>query len=102
MSDITLSLSPSGDIRLHLPTGRQRFVDVTASEAGARFIVKILRDQASGKRDDRGYIGEFPTQHIIDAWLRADAQTQAKEAAERARTEASMRGIDLNKVEFKL
>lgn len=98
MTDIRLSLSPSGDIRLTLRDHKDRTLDVPATETGARFIQRILRDAASGRRDQPGYIGTFPTQAIIDQWLRMDRALQR----EAVREEFKEKGIDLAKMEFRL
>jgi hypothetical protein len=100
---LELSLAPSGDLRLHLPSGR--FLDFTDSVGGLRTIKKILSEATAGLCDQRGYIGEFPTQHVIDAWLRQD-QVE-KDLAQKRREEEEReawreRGIDLDKLEIKL
>lgn len=99
---VTLSLAPSGSLRLGLPSGR--FLDVTASEAGVRVIQEVLRNAAEYRRGEerKGYIRAFPTQHVIDTWLRADAKQQAVDAKDRAEAEAASMGIDLQELEFKL
>lgn len=99
---VTLSLAPSGALRLGLPSGR--ILDVTANEAGVRVLQEVLRNAASYKpgEERRGHIRAFPTQHVIDTWLRADARQQAADAKERAEAEAASMGIDLQELEFKL
>lgn len=100
---LELSLAPSGDLRLHLPTGR--FLDFTDTIGGLRTIKKILREAESGLRDQRGYIGKFPTQHIIDAWLRqdkAEKELRTIEAREVEKEEWRERGVDLDRLQIKL
>lgn len=98
MTTINLSLSPTGDLRLTFPEHRERTLDVPATETGARFIQRILRDAASGKRDAPGYVGAFPTQAVIDAWLRVDLASRTAAVKE----EWKEKGIDLDKVEFSI
>lgn len=104
--EISISLSPDGGLRLHLPTGRQRTLDVPATGQGARFIVKMLKSVSEGKRDEPGHIGEFPTQAVVETWLRQDrdarAKAAAKAAAQTARDAAAARGIDLDKLNITL
>lgn len=100
MKSLSLSLAPDGDLRLHLPSGRH--LDVAATEEGVRSLVRILRDNASGVRDQPGYIGEFPTQHVVNAWLRQDAARKQAEAKERAEAEAASLGINLDELDISL
>ena len=99
--ELKLSLAPSGDLRLHV---HNRFIDIRDDVAGIGIIKRILRDADAGIRDQRGYIAEFPTQAVIDAWQKADSIE--KRLAAEARREAEKdewkekRGIDLDKVEF--
>jgi hypothetical protein len=118
MTELRISLSPTGGIRLHLPDQRRtldipiEFQEKVECECcGERFISPIvykpLRDlkrllvEAAGhdpNHPKKGYIGAFPTQAVLDAWLAADAKKQA------ADTEAKWaeKGIDVKALEFKL
>lgn len=99
---VTISLAPSGELRLGPPSGRS--LDVAATGAGLRVVQDILRNAASYKQGEerRGHIREFPTQHVVDTWLREDAKRQAAKAKEQAKTEAATQGINLNELEFTL
>lgn len=79
--ELRITLTPNGGLRLILPTGRS--LDVGATPAALRFIQTILRDVRSGKREQCGYIAEYPTQHIIDIWKREDARLRVEATKER-------------------
>lgn len=117
---LEISRGPRGFL-LHLPSGRT--LNVSADESGARCIERILRDaDERAHYDSSGYIGQFPTQHILDIWARGqktqselaqqrEAMDQkakeikarkAKEKREATEREWADRGIDINAVEFKL
>lgn len=101
--DLRITLAPDGGLRLLLPGGRALDVGLTASSL--HFIQRILRDVGAGKRDQRGYIAEYPTQHIIDIWRAQDAVAKeeaaaAREAAEREKFKE--RGIDLDVLDIRL
>lgn len=100
---LSITLSPTGGLRLILPTGR--FLDLGHEPSSLKFVQRILRDAGAGKRDQRGYIGEFPTQHVIEIWKK-QAKQAADEAAFLAR-EAAMEkfaeaGIDLAGLDIQL
>lgn len=104
---LEVSLSPSGDIRLHIPmkrregalTGNERTLDISATEYGVRFLQRILKDAASGKRNQPGYIGTFPTQAVLDAWAK---EFKKKHAEEDIAAASERLGVDLTKVEISL
>lgn len=111
---LEISLSPDGGLRLHLPSGHARYLDISVSTtekctctecgettrvpiepASLKAIRRILRDAASGKRDAPGYIGEFPTQAVIDAWMKQKEEESIAAASERL-------GVDLAALEITL
>lgn len=92
--ELRITLAPDGGIHLILPT--RRTLDLGPTVAALRFIQRILRDE--GKRDQRGYIGEFPTQHVIDIWKREDEEKRLKAEKEKF---LGM-GIDVEKLEISL
>ena len=78
--ELRISLGPSG-LTVHLPRGRT--INVGATEAGARFIQKMLQDaEAYEERvgPQRGYIGAYPTQQIAELWQRQARNNEALEA----------------------
>lgn len=117
--DLRISLSPTGGLRLHIPGARDRTLDipveysekvecpccgevsVTRVQASAlRTIKRILRnaeDYVPGKAE-RGHIGAFPTQEIIEAWQRTDAKKKSEDAA----AKWAAKGVDVKALEFKL
>lgn len=115
MSNTRLEVSrgPRGLV-VHLPSGRT--LNVRADESGVRFIERMLRDadeRAHYERKRSGYIGDFPTQHVIDIWEREERNKRAidaqlaeinynkKLAAEAAlKAKWAARGIDLDKLEI--
>lgn len=94
--ELRITLAPDGGIRLILPT--RRTLDLGPTVAALRFIQRILRDADSGKRDQHGYIAEFPTQHIIDIWKRQDAEQRLEAEKEKFKD----MGINLEKLEISI
>lgn len=88
-----IDLSPTGELLLYLPTGRA--LEIQASPAGVGYILRVLREHKKGLRDQPGYIKQFPTQHVIDKWVK---ENKVKVMEERA----SKLGIDLNKLEINI
>ena len=114
-SKIEVSRGPRG-LRLHLPSGRT--LDCRADAAGVGFIERMLRDLDENahylnEEARKGYLGGFPTQHVLDAWeLQAtkfvrEGDTREKEEARKAAQEKKdaewkAKGIDASKLDFKL
>lgn len=101
--ELRIALAPEGGLRLLLPAGRA--LDVGLGPSSLHFIQRILRDAAQGKRDQRGYIAEFPTQHVLDIWRAQDTAAKEEAAAERAlakKEEFKERGIDLDVLDIRL
>lgn len=116
---LEISLSPSGFF-LHLPTGRKLEIAVgtrekvtceccgetaaaTVKPASLQMLQRVLHDAASGKRDQPGYIGEFPTQAVLDIWSKHfTAERKIKSAEERRQELLEKTGIDVKNVEFGL
>lgn len=94
---LEISLAPSGDIRLHLPSGRT--LDVGDTVASLQYIRRIIRSADAGERDQHGHIGLFPTQAIIDAWKAAD-DTRKIEEGKRILSEDL--GLDINALELRI
>lgn len=94
--ELRVTLAPDGGLRLILPTGYGLNIGTGAS--AMHYIHRILKDVESGRREQRGYIGEFPTQHVIDIWRKQDeaARSEAK------KEEFATRGIDLETLNFQL
>ena len=94
--NLQITLGANGALVLVLPRGRT--LDLGHEPSALAFIRRILMDQAVSKREQRGYIGEFPTQHVIEIWKR-----EAKRAAlEEAKEDFKAKGIDLSKLEISL
>lgn len=94
--NLQITLAPDGGLRLILPTGRP--LDLGHEPSSLAFIHRILRNVADGKRDQRGHIAEFPTQHVIEIWKK-----QAKQAAAaQVREEFALKGIDLAGLDIQL
>lgn len=101
--DLRITLAPDGGLRLILPSGRG--LNLGLGPSSLHFIQRILRDAGAGKRDQRGYIAEFPTQHVIDIWRKQDevARQEAAEArAEARKAEFKELGIDLDVLDIRL
>lgn len=101
--ELRITLAPDGGLRLLLP--QNRALDIGTSPSTMHYIQRILRDAGEGKRNQRGYIGEFPTQHVIDIWRKQDAAEKALAEAERAAAEKEKfreLGIDVDGLEIQL
>lgn len=105
--ELRITLAPDGGLRLILPTGRG--LNVGLGPSSLSFIQRILRDESAGKRDQRGYIAEFPTQHVLDIWRKQAAyqteETTMNKDAERIATkkaEFKELGIDLDVLDIRL
>lgn len=94
--ELRVTLAPDDGLRLILPTGRP--LDVGATAASLRFIQRILLDVKRGERDQRGYIAEFPTQHVIDIWKKEDAKKRLEAEKEKFKD----MGIDLDGLDISL
>ena len=94
--ELRITLAPDGGIRLILPTSRT--LDLGPTVAALRFIQRILRDASSGKRDQPGYVAEFPTQHVIEIWKRQDAEHRREIEKDKFKN----MGIDLETLEISL
>lgn len=124
--ELRITLGPSG-FRVILPSGR--VLNVSASEAGARFIEQMLRDAEAHRRygiQQKGHIAGFPTQEIARIWERQEAnrlrlaaqareyieERQAEQAEARKRRAAAKKeqsarvwakkGIDVSKIKVNL
>ncbi len=110
--DLRISLGPFG-LTVHLPQGRT--INVSASETGARFIEKMLKDaEAYNKRNTQsGYIGAYPTQEIARLWERQTRNNAAlaeeiaevkarkkREAAEAYEAKWKAKGIDTSAIKI--
>lgn len=116
--EIRISLSPSGGLRLHVPNAK-RTLDIpvdyaekvqcqccgettkqTVSSTALRTIKRILRNASEfvPARELSGHIGAFPTQAVIDAWIKQDEERKVADEKQKWAT----KGIDLEKLEFKL
>lgn len=96
-----LTIDIEGDeLILILPSGK-RSLAVPATAAGLTYIKRILLD---AKRIDheappKGYIREYPTQHVIELWMRQD---RARQQAEREIEVEEKYGIKLDSLEIRL
>lgn len=101
--ELRITLAPDGGLRLILPTGRG--LNIGLGPSSLRFIQRILLDAGAGKRDQRGYISEFPTQHVLDIWRAQDTAAKEEAALEAARArkrELEARGIDVEALDIRL
>jgi phage terminase Nu1 subunit (DNA packaging protein) len=75
-------------------------------------MLKRLLKDAAHTDPEPGYIGPFPTQAIVDAWLADDRNKVSNEETRKAAVEAKRlreektrlaeKGIDIDALEFKL
>lgn len=100
--ELRISLAPGGDLRLHLPSGR--WLDLGGDYA-LKFVQKMLREApryADPGSQPKGYCRGFPTQAVVDAWIKQDTEAKREAAAERAKADAEALGIDLAVLDFRL
>lgn len=103
MTELRITLAPDGGLRLLLPQGRA--LNIGLGPSALQHVQRILRDAGAGKCDQRGYIAEYPTQHIIDIWRAQDTAAREEAAAERAearKAEFKELGIDLDGLDIRL
>ena len=76
-----------GGFSLTLPTGRKLLIPNT--KFAAEFIYKILWDASHmpAEAAPRGYIGSFPTQSVVDAWIASGKMRERAEAKAREESE---------------
>jgi hypothetical protein len=93
--ECTLFLSPSGGLTLRTPQGRT--LDFGDSTASLRLLKQTLQNARNMTLETQaaGHCRNFPTQHVVDAWLREDREREASRTAQAL-------GVDLGKVEFQL
>lgn len=115
--ELRVSLSPTGGLRLHIPDAK-RTLDIpveyaekvecpccgeksttTVSSTALRTIKRLLRNAEDYTGSpERGHIGAFPTQAVLDAWLRADARRKVEDE----KTKWAEKGVDVDALEFRL
>ena len=88
---MNITLAPSGGLLAHLPSGRT--IDLGDNPEALKFLQRILRDEARGTTGQRGYIGAFPTQEIVNAW-KGQVSTEASREADRRRKALTDLGIN--------
>lgn len=100
---LEISLAPSGGLALHLPSGRM--LEFGLNPGGLANLRKVLQDAhdytgpASAKR---GYIGAFPSQSIIDGWLKEDGERKQREAKEHREEMEATLGISLGGLDISI
>lgn len=97
---LEISLAPDGNLLVHLPSGRS--LELGLNVAGLGHLRKLLTDASLYRETgehQRGYIGAFPSQSIIDGWLKEDNERKLAEARERRAEQEAELGFkfdDLN------
>ena len=95
---LEISLAPDGNLALHLPSGR--LLEIGLNLGGLENLKKVLQDAHDYRgQPKRGYIGAFPSQSIIDGWLKEDHARkllEAKEAREELEQEMGLSLSGLN------
>lgn len=99
-----ISLSHDGLLRLH--TSERTYVDIAPTEAGARALVRLLRENQQWPKAKIGERG-FPTQWEIDKWLATEGRRkrEAKAAATAEQQAAALQdkyGFDIRNLEIDL
>ena len=116
---LEVSRGPHG-LRVYLPS--RRTLDIGTGPAALQFLERMLRDadeNACYRRERKavearqGYVGDFPTQHVLDIWRKeasADIEEQVEEIKAKKKLEAKLatekkweqQGVDITEMEFKL
>jgi len=73
---MNIDIGADGQFALTLPSGR--ILSVPNSPHAAQFIYKLLWDASHGG-SDRGYIGSYPTQAIVNEWDRSERMKAARD-----------------------
>lgn len=94
--ELRVTLAQDGGLRLILPTGRP--LDVGNTPQALTYIKRILMDVRSGRKEQPGYINEFPTQHVIEIWKKEDARKRIEAEKDKFKD----MGINLDKLEISL
>lgn len=87
-----ISLSATGGLALHLPSGR--VLEFSATIGGLQLLQETLQNAENPIPRPR-YIGGFPTQQDIDNWKKAKKQEETESFKEKY-------GIDVNEIKFTL
>lgn len=105
MSDITLSLSSEGFLRLRIPSvvdeTQTSSIDIAPSPEGVKAIIKILRAR---QREAKALIGTdaHPVRSQVEAWLAADRAQRAAERREAATKQLSALDVTLAALDLDL
>lgn len=107
---LEVDLSPSGNLQLRLTTGRT--LEVPPTIDGVKYLIRMIRESRPSRPPNeqrKGYLRDFPTQHVIEQWKKKDAarrqEQEAVSTAERkqaAEVKAQSLGLDLSKIGLKL
>lgn len=97
----TISLGPNSTLALTLPSpaGGTHTVCLPQTPAGLQHLIRILRAAEAEASPTIGKVAS-PTQHMVDAWLRNDAERRREEAAEALRK--AVEGIELDLEDLEL
>ena len=88
------------DFILVMP-GSNRSLIVPANANGVAYLRKIISESKQGFAvQPKGYLRSFPTQHIVNRWIKQDRARKAEAAKETAKLANTTLGLDLSKVEF--
>ena len=108
---LQVDLASDGGLAVILPGGRS--LNLGFDTAALRFLFRILEEQKRGKpergSEKPGFIGEFPTQHVIEIWRKQDLARQSaeslaeqRERAEERRAELAAKGIDIDALDISI
>lgn len=100
---LEISLAPSGALLLHLPSGRM--LEIGLNVGGLGHLKKVLSDASLYRETgnaQRGYIGAYPSQSIVDKWLKEDAERKQEEAKEAREAMERELGLDFDNLKISL
>ena len=98
---LEVSLAPSGGILVHLPTGRT--LELRLNLGGLANLRQLLQDAHDYRgKPKRGCIGAFPTQSVLDAWMKEDAARKQQEAEEKRKEMEAELGFSLSGLDISL
>lgn len=102
MTDLpTIDLNFVGWIKINIPNS-ERSISIPPTAEGMKYLVDILRQSKelrSKENQRKGYLRNFPTQAVVDSWIKDD---RAKREQEKLTKIAEEFGVDPNELDISL
>lgn len=102
MSDLpTIDLNFVGWLKLGIP-GSDRHISIPPTPEGLKYLIDILKqskEQRSKDNQRKGYLRNFPTQAVVDSWIKDDRARKEQEKLEKIAEEF---GVNPNELDISL